>query len=119
MGKRSVLKALVMGVIPFVHAYLFYCWCNEAKVKWRAGWLNPTLYALLFLIPVVQAYPAFKLFSLVDSNLKASGAKSYALQPPLLLGALFIIPPIAVVAWLYSVYETQMLFNENGVSTLA
>ncbi|MDD5317971.1 MAG: hypothetical protein PHF51_04565 [Candidatus ainarchaeum sp.] len=118
MGKRGVIKALAMGVIPLVHAYLFYCWCNEAKVKWGEAWLNSTLYALLFLLPVAQAYPAYRLFSLVDANFRREGKPSYPFQP-LHFSLLFIIPPIAVFAWIYAVYQTQLLFNENGVPTLA
>lgn len=118
MGKRSILKALAMGIIPVLHAYLFYCWCNEAKVKWRVEWLNSTLYAAAFAFPVIQAYPAYKLFSVVDSSLKASGAKAYPLTP-FQMSLLFVLPVTAIPAWIYSVYRTQSLFNENGVVTLA
>ena len=117
MGKRTVLKALLMGIIPFVHAYLFYCWCNEAKVKWKVRWLNSTLYAVLFLFPLLQVYPLYKFFSIVDGNLRSEGKRGYSLKP-LPFALLFLLLPLAPLLWIYAVYSTQLLFNENGVETL-
>lgn len=117
MGKRTVLKALLMGVIPFVHAYLFYCWCNEAKVKWKVKWLNATLYTVLFLFPILQAYPLYKFFSVVDENLARGGKHGYPLKP-LHFALLFLLVPLVPLLWVYAVYSTQLLFNENDVKTL-
>ncbi|VVC72279.1 Uncharacterised protein [uncultured archaeon] len=118
MGKRSVLKALVMGAVPLVNAYLFYCWCNEAKVKWRLEGVNSTFYAVLFAIPVIGAYPAYRFLSLAEANLGGEGRKAYAL-PPVFLALIFAIPLVSCLEWIYLVYRTQLLFNENGVATLA
>lgn len=134
--QRGVPMALLMGVIPLVHAYLFYKWCNEAKVHWRVEWLNSTLYAFLFLLPLLNIYPLYKFLSLVQSNFSAEGKKGYGLPPALLSLAtiLWVLVPflpgtlicpllllpigIAALAWLYIIYRTQSLFNENGVATL-
>jgi len=117
VGKRSALMALVMGIIPVVHAYLFYCWCNEAKVKWKAGWLNSTMYAAMFFLPIIQIYPLYRFFTLVESSLAKEGKPAYAIKPlPFALS--FVLLPIWPLIWLYAVYSTQMLFNDNGVQTL-
>lgn len=134
--QRSVWKALLMGVIPLLHVLLFYKWCNEAKVHWKARWLNSTLYAFLFLLPIVNIYPLFKFLSLVQSGLSAEGKKGYHLPPSVLsfaiiLWILIIILPVNLIcpllllpagitalAWLYIIYRTQSLFNENEVKTL-
>lgn len=131
MPLRSVPKALAMGAIPFAHIYLFYCLCKEAKVAWGEAALNPTLMTILFLFPVLQAYPAFKLTSTVERNLTAAGKKAYAI-PARYLSLLFLVPValaptvvlaipglvLAYAAWLYIVYATQSRFNECGVSAL-
>lgn len=128
MGKhRSVLRALVMGFVPVLHIFLFWKFCNEAKVRWKLARLNSTVYAAMFLVPLLNVYPLFRFLSYVQANLGKNGKKAYVL-PPLLLSALAcswilaVIPlacpvvlPISWLSWLYVVYMTQTLFNENGV----
>jgi len=137
MGKqRGVLRALVMGAIPLLHIFLFYKWCNEAKVKWKTAGLNATLYTAMFAVPLLNIYPLYRLLSLIEANLAKEKKKAYILKPlylsvlmyvafplPLLLGTL--ICPILLLAvivpvttWLYIVYKTQSLFNANGVASL-
>jgi len=135
-NQRGVLKALLMGVIPFLHVFLFYKWCNEAKVHWKAEGLNSTLYAILFLLPLINIYPLFRFLTLVQSSLAAEGKKGYHLPPVVLsltviVWVLILILPgtlicpllylpaaVTALAWLYIVFKTQSLFNENGVETL-
>ena len=121
--QRSALRALVMGFIPVLHLYLFWKLCNEAKVRWKLVGLNSTLYTAMFLVPILNVYPLFKFLSYVEANLGKDGKKAYPL-PPLYLAiaaCAWIIPfilPLAWLIWLYIVYKTQALFNENGVGTL-
>ena len=89
--------------------------------------LNSTIYAAMFLVPILNIYPLFRFLSYVQANLGKNGKKAYIL-PPLLLSALAcswilaviplacpIVLPISWLSWLYVVYMTQTLFNENGV----
>lgn len=107
-----------MAAVPFLHAYLFYCLGNEAKVRWRASSYNSTLYSVMMAVPFLWAYPAYKLYSIVDDGMRSEGKPGYPAKP-WVIAALLVLPPLAPFAWLYSVYATQAMFNENGILPLA
>ncbi len=114
MGKqRGVLKALIVGAIPVLNVFLFYSWCNEIKLRWKIAKLNSTLYSVLFIFPIISIYPIYQFLLLVQSNLEKEGKKAYLL-PPLLLA----ISTCLIFPWLYIVFATQSLFNENNVDSL-
>ena len=128
--QRGIVTALVMGAVPLLHVFLFWKLCNEAKVRWKLAGLNSTLYAAALLIPVLNIYPLYQFLVLVSSNLEKEGKKGYGL-PPLALSIAASVWPLALMplvcpivlllawlAWLYIIYRTQSLFNENGVETL-
>lgn len=134
--QRGVLKAIAMGCIPLLHLYLFYCWCNEVKVRWKIAGINATLYTAMFLFPILNIYPLYRLLSHVQDNLAKEGKKAYPTNPlylsilmyvafPVLLLPGTLVCPIILAAlavpvatWLYIIYRTQSLFNENGVNAL-
>lgn len=131
MGKqRGVLRALLMGFFPIIHVFLFWKFCNEAKVKWKLTRMNSSIYAVMFLIPILNIYPLFRFLTYVQENLKRNGKRGYLL-PPILLAVLAcswivaVIPfactvvlPVSWLTWLYVVYATQAQFNGNGVKSL-
>jgi len=69
---------------------------------------------VIFLVPLLNIYPLFKLLTVIDDKLKAEGKKGYPV--PVWLLAILGIPPIPF--WLITIYLTQKLFNDIKVSSL-